>query len=132
MLDAEYHVCPNKSDYSAKLAESITTEAANGPVVVFLDTKKAIKSLKEVASACEIPFYPVTTDVEMSNTLAIVRDKEDGIFATLARYGRGVDVRFKKDSVVIVGYLPERMETLRQMAGRSSRTMGKHRVKLVC
>ena len=37
-----------------------------------------------------------------------------------------------RTALLIIGYLPLRMESVRQMAGRSSRSMGRHRCKLVC
>ena len=49
----------------------------------------------------------------------------------MKEYGRGADIRFKVDSFVVIGFLPSMYDSVLQMTGRSSRTMGNHRSKLI-
>lgn len=55
-----------------------------------------------------------------------IRFQDKGVVATLSRYGRGADIRFKTDSFVIIGFAPKSMDQVVQMTGRSSRKMGTH------
>ena len=54
-----------------------------------------------------------------------------GIIVALDKYGRGTDLRFLKDSHVIVGYLPNNLNEANQLAGRSSRTMKNHNADII-
>ena len=67
----------------------------------------------------------------MIDAITVIRRMTTGDVATLPPYGRGVDIRFKTDSVVVIGFLPSRMEQVRQMAGRISRSLGRHRFLIV-
>jgi len=57
----------------------------------------------------------------MTDAMTVIRGMTNCVVATLQPYGHGVDIRFKMDSVVVIGFLPSRMELVLQMAGRSSR-----------
>lgn len=63
--------------------------------------------------------------------MSVIRQKDKGVVATLGSYGRGVDIRFAVDSLVIIGFIPDRLDNVRQMAGRSSRTLGVHSSRLI-
>ena len=51
--------------------------------------------------------------------------------AAVKEYGRGADIRFKVDSFVVIAFLPTMYDNVLQMTGRSSRTMGNHKSKLI-
>ena len=61
-----------------------------------------------------------------------LRNLKKGVVAALERFGRGTDISFKVDSYVLIGYKPARLDIVRQMAGRSSRSMGRHMSKVIC
>ena len=63
--------------------------------------------------------------------MSLIRQQDKGVVATLREYGRGADIRFKVDSLVLIGFLPLMFDSVLQMTGRASRTMGNHRSKLI-
>jgi len=67
----------------------------------------------------------------LEQVMSVIRHNTSGVVITLAQYGRGADIRFKKDSFVIIGYIPVRLDIVSQMIGRSSRTMKIHQGKLI-
>ena len=64
----------------------------------------------------------------MSAALSVIK-RMKGCFFTLPEYGRSVDIRFGMDSLVLIGYLPKRLEIVKKRVGRSSRTMPVHHCK---
>ena len=63
--------------------------------------------------------------------MSTIRHKDRGVVGALDYYGRGADIRFRLDSFVIIGFLPQKYDYVRQMIGRSSRTLGQHFAKLI-
>ena len=51
-------------------------------------------------------------DQTLTTVLSVIRHKNDGVVATLGKYGRGVDIRFNVDSLVIIGYIPPRFDSV--------------------
>ena len=73
----------------------------------------------------------MTEDHKLEGVLSLIRGRDKGVVGALEVYGRGADIRFKKDSFVIIGFLPVTKDKMRQMVGRSSRTFGNHKSKLI-
>ena len=68
----------------------------------------------------------------MTIALSVIGTLSRGLIAASDVYGRGIDMRFKIDSFVLISFMPKRLAYVHQMMGRSSRTMGKNYCKLVC
>ena len=88
--------------------------------------------VKGICDAQKIPLFPAAKDKDLIDAITVIRRMTTGDVATLPPYGRGVDIRFKTDSVVVIGFLPSRMEQVRQMAGRISRSLCRDRFLIVC
>ena len=61
----------------------------------------------------------------------MIRQQDRGVVAAVKEYGRGADIRFKVDSFVVIAFLPTMYDNVLQITGRSSRTMGSHKSKLI-
>ena len=131
-MEIDYCVVKDAAEHSKEMEETITREANQRPIIVFVNKKNQVGKLKTLCATLDIPFFSATSDTEMATTLGVIGNLERGLVAALDSYGRGIDIRFKVDSFVLIGFLPERLEAVKQMSGRSSRTMKKHFSKLVC
>ena len=66
------------------------------------------------------------TEAKLLQARSFLKEEESGLIVMDRKHGRGADVRFKKDSYVLVTFQPENEVELNQYAGRSSRTMKQH------
>ena len=97
-----------------------------------MDTQAKVNFAKKICQEANITFFTANKDYEMASTLPIHHQFNRSVIAVHEKYGRGVDIRFDEDSLVIVGFKHSRILADCQMAGRSSRTMGFHRCVLIC
>ena len=128
----EFIVERDEAAFKSALKEQILSAASMAPVIVFVDRQKKIDWIKPFVKASGHAFFTASTDMEMRLQLGALGGVQSGVMAVLANFGRGVDIRFAKDAIVVIGYLPARMSQINQMAGRSSRKMALHRCKIVC
>ena len=56
---------------------------------------------------------------------------DNGVLCMVKKYARGTDLRFLKDSFIIVAYMPRDSTEAKQICGRSSRTMATHHCAFV-
>ena len=54
----------------------------------------------------DVKYRDADNDDSLEQLMDSIRDDETGVVATLGSYGRGMDIRFGKDSFVIIGYIP--------------------------
>ena len=109
--EAAYRISETKEGYLTALEDTVMAKAERGPLIVLHDTLKAVKTMKEMCTINEVPFFPVTKDKEMADGCTVYNPWQRlGDVETLAQYGRGVDIRFKQDSVVVIGLNPGRMD----------------------
>lgn len=101
------------------------------PVIVFFETKQMVTKLVKFCKANKLLAFSATDDMQLSQMMGAIRHQEKGVVATLKAYGRGADIRFEKDSFVVIGFTPKRMDEVKQMTGRSSRTMKTHMSKVI-
>lgn len=116
--------------YWAKLIEAIEEHCWDDPVIVFLDSVSRIDKLAKLCKERRLTALTVKYDSDLQGALARIRHQDKGVLLATRRFGRGVDLRFKIDSIVIVAFVPRSMAELTQLAGRSSRTMRTHRCQL--
>ena len=62
---------------------------------------------------------------------ADISHKKRGVLVVLYMYGRGSDIRFAVDSLVIIGFTPNRLDQVLQMTGRRSLMLNSHRSILI-
>ena len=130
--DLRYCVVKTKEDFDNEMRTTIIEESKARPVIVFLDYANKAHKIQYIAKEIGVPFFKATNDTEILVTLSVIENQSHGIVAVTEAYARGTDIRFSQDSFVLIGFLPERLAVVHQMMGRSSRTMGRHRCKLVC
>ena len=110
----------------------IRGEFETNPLIVYVDSKVKANRVKQICNANNVPHWSILDDNQLERTLGIVSGQSKGLICALPKYGRGCDIRFKEDSRVVIGYKPERLETVKQMTGRSSRKMKSHHGILIC
>ena len=122
----DYEVVSNEIMYWESLRRVIDEKANIKPVIVFLENKSKVSRVAKMCKEKGIVCDQATNDIELENVRSVIRQKDRGVVLTLGSYGRGVDLRFKVDSLVVIGYAPANLDCVIQMTGRSSRTMGTH------
>ena len=110
----------------------IRAECDTNPIIVYVDTRKKAKRIEQICKVYEVPYWEALDDKKLELSMARVSSQTKGLLCSLPKYGRGSDIRFKTDSFVLIGYLPERLETIKQMTGRSSRKMKSHHSRVMC
>ena len=93
-------------------------------MIAFFSTKTSIKRLRKFCESISIEFDSISDDQQLLDVMSTIRHKDRGVVGALDYYGRGADIRFRLDSFVIIGFLPQKYDYVRQMIGRSSRTLG--------
>ena len=104
----------------------ITEKAENCPIIFFVDKKNKIDKIKLLCQIKSIAFYQIREDHQVKSIRACIRHLSKGVFVALEKYGRGTDLRFDRNSYVVIAFSPDRMDHVQQMIGRSSRTMEAH------
>lgn len=127
----EYCIKRDQSSYWKAIRETISEHYSKEPILIFMPTKTKITEVKKLCEMMDLEYADAVDDRSLEQLLGSIRERNRGVVATLASYGRGADIRFKTDSFVIIGFVPKEIDSVRQMTGRSSRTMRLSRSKIV-
>ena len=129
----EYQVLKDKEAHWKAIKEAVEAKWRDKPIIVFFQHKNKIKELKKFCDTHKpnIPFYSAENDPQIVRMMSEIRPLDRGVVATIGEYGRGLDIRLKVDSFVVIGFLPSRYDNVLQMSGRSSRSQGNHKSKLI-
>ena len=84
----------------------IRGECDTNPIIVYVETKVKANRIKQICNANKVPYWAALDDKQLEKSLAVVGSQSKGLLCALPQYGRGVDIKFKTDSFVLIGYLP--------------------------
>ena len=130
--NVQYEVVKDEDAYLFSIEQIILEKMEKSPVIVFVDFKNKIGKISKLCAEIGAQFESAKDSDELRLLRGTMRSMDRGVIATLDEFGRGVDLRCKVDSFVIIGFLPKMMNEVTQMTGRGSRTMKISHSKIIC
>ena len=131
LIRANYFVGKTEPRYWQIIEDRIKVVRFNKPIIAFVNEKAKVKELKKIADRCGIAFYDAMTDSKALQARNYLKAVSKGLIVIDRQFGRGLDIRCKVDSHVLITFEPRDQIEAQQMAGRSSRTMKTHECSVV-
>ena len=78
--------------------------------------------VKKICTTLKLSLATIRTEEDLRVNRVKIRDLAQGVLAVDRKYGRGADLRFARDSHILVPFQLELKSELHQLMGRSSRT----------
>jgi len=125
--EIDYKTVDTNDKFLIEAKKTIQDYMAERPVIVFVNTKVLANRIKKLCGELSIVPYMLLENHHFSAVKHDIQLTKTGVLIAMDMYGRGADLKFGADSFVLIAFLPDKLDEVLQMTGRSSRTLQTHR-----
>ena len=120
----DFTVPKTEEEAQNELQKAIRLHFERKPLIVFAEKPKIFATVKKLCDELKLPCEFIKTDEDLRRVSVHMMDWERGVVVVRREYGRGADLRFSKESHVIVPMQLVSLTELHQLVGRNYRTAG--------